>query len=56
MDEDPPIMFIYLDTVLWNKLCDERVDAPKLIAALSSRYKQLVVGTEAIYEMGSAVT
>ena len=51
MDEDPPIMFIYLDTVLWNKLCDERVDAPKLIAALSSRNKQLVVGTEAIYEM-----
>jgi hypothetical protein len=42
---------IYLDTVLWNKLCDERADAPKLIAALSTRNKQLVVGTEAIYEM-----
>jgi hypothetical protein len=44
-------VFIYLDTMLWDRLCDERVDAQKLMAALSAKNKQLVLGTEVIYEM-----
>jgi len=47
---------IYLDTVLWNKLCDENADAQSLMAALSSRNRQLVLGTEAIYEIAKTFT
>jgi hypothetical protein len=44
-------MLIYLDTVLWNHLCDERVDAARLTSALFNSGRKLVLGTEAIYEM-----
>jgi hypothetical protein len=43
--------FIYLDTMVWNKLCDDAVDAEELMAALAKNNKQLVLGTEAIYEI-----
>jgi len=36
--------------MLWDRLCDEGVDAQKLMAALSAKNKQLVLGTEVIYE------
>jgi hypothetical protein len=34
--------FIYLDTMVWNKLCDDAVDAEELMAALAKNNKQLV--------------
>jgi hypothetical protein len=38
--------------MLWNELCDQRPDPEVLIARLSkSGAAQLVLGTEAIYEM-----
>jgi hypothetical protein len=44
-------MMIYLDTMLWNELCDEKVDAVALTSALAAKGKVLVLGAEAIYEM-----
>jgi hypothetical protein len=44
-------LLIYLDTVLWNALCDEGADAKSLISALSTKHNELVLGHEAIYEM-----
>jgi hypothetical protein len=46
-----PRMTIYLDTMLWNELCDQNVDAAALTSALAAQGKVLVLGTEAIYEM-----
>lgn len=44
-------MTIYLDTMLWNELCDQNVDAAALVSALAAQGKVLVLGAEAIYEM-----
>lgn len=44
-------MFIYLDTVLWNRLCDQGVDARRLAGDLAKDGAMLVLGTEAVYEM-----
>src|SRR5437870_7939111 len=44
-------MLIYLDTSLWNKLCDQKVDAKGLVSALTERDAQLVLGTNAVYEL-----
>ena len=44
-------MMIYLDTMLWNELCDQNVDAAALISALTAQGKRLVLGAEAMYEM-----
>jgi len=44
-------MTIYLDTMLWNELCDQNVNAAALISALSAQGKVLVLGAEAMYEM-----
>lgn len=46
-----PRMTIYLDTMLWNELCDQSVDAAALTAALAAQGKILVLGAEALYEM-----
>jgi|SRR5579864_6059810 len=46
-----PRMTIYLDTMLWNELCDQDADAAVLVSALSAQRKVLVLGAEAIYEM-----
>jgi hypothetical protein len=46
-----PRMMIYLDTMLWNELCDQKVDAAALPSALAAQGKVLVLGAEAIYEM-----
>jgi len=40
-----------LDTMLWNELCDQNVNAAALISALSAQGKVLVLGAEAMYEM-----
>ena len=42
---------IYLDTMVWNKLCDEVADPEALVSALAAKGAELVIGTEAIYEM-----
>jgi len=49
--EEGATTFIYLDTMLWNRLCDDAVDAEKLMTALLKNNKQLVLGTEVIYEI-----
>jgi hypothetical protein len=46
-----PRTTIYLDTMLWNELCDQNVDAVALITALTAQGKVLVLGAEALYEM-----
>lgn len=45
---------IYLDTVIWNRLLDQKVDAGKIVSALKIKNKMLVLGTEAIYEMAKS--
>lgn len=44
-------MTIYLDTMLWNELCDQNVEPAALTSSLSAQGKVLVLGAEAIYEM-----
>src|SRR5689334_13203359 len=44
-------MTIYLDTMLWNELCDQNADPAILISALAARDRVIVLGAEAIYEM-----
>jgi hypothetical protein len=46
-----PRMTIYLDTMLWNELCDQNADATTLTSSLAAQNKALVIGAEAIYEM-----
>jgi hypothetical protein len=46
-----PRMTIYLDTMLWNELCDQNVDSAALTSSLAAQGKVLVLGAEAIYEM-----
>jgi hypothetical protein len=42
---------IYLDTNLWNALCDQDVSPARMIECLAMRDACLVLGNEAIYEM-----
>jgi len=42
---------IYLDTMIWNELCDQKVDAAALNSAVAAQGKALVLGSEALYEM-----
>jgi hypothetical protein len=44
-------MKIYLDTMLWNELCDQSVDPQTLMASLSARDAALVLGTHNFYEL-----
>lgn len=46
-----PPRLIYLDTMLWNELCDHNVDPAALTSSLAAHDKVLVLGAEAIYEM-----
>jgi hypothetical protein len=36
-------MYIYLDTMLWNRLCDEDVDPGRLNASLAAQRAKLVL-------------
>ncbi len=47
-------MLIYLDTVLWNRLCDHEVDSSQLIKALAQNGAKPVLGAEAVYELARA--
>jgi len=42
---------IYFDTSLWNALCDQAVDAERLIIELAEQDFQIGLGTNAVYEM-----
>jgi hypothetical protein len=42
---------LYPDTSIWNALCDQAVEAQKLISDLSGRHVQIALGTNAVYEM-----
>jgi len=42
---------IYLDTNLWNELCDQAVDPARITESLSSLDARLVLGTHCVYEM-----
>ena len=48
--EDRPVN-IYLDTVLWNVLCDHAVDPKELVASLASKNSNLVLSTHVVYEL-----
>lgn len=42
---------IYLDTNLWNSLCDESVAASELLAALYSKHCSLVLSYQVVFEL-----
>lgn len=42
---------IYLDTNLWNALCDRAVDPQKLVESLADRNVELVLGLHNFYEL-----
>ncbi|HVB07570.1 MAG TPA: hypothetical protein VNF00_01370 [Candidatus Acidoferrales bacterium] len=44
-------MNIYLDTMLWNALCDHAVDPQKLVTSLAARDANLVLGLHNFYEL-----
>lgn len=47
---DQPIK-IYLDTNLWNALCDNAVDPQKLVTSLAGRNAELALGLHNFYEL-----
>jgi hypothetical protein len=44
-------VYIYLDTNLWNALCDKAVHPRKLVAALAAKNANLVLSTHTLYEL-----
>jgi len=44
-------MNVYLDTNLWNELCDQSVDAEHLLASLASKNGNLVLSYQVVYEL-----
>jgi len=45
------VILAYLDTTIWNVLCDQAVEASKLTNDLAAQSAQLVLGTNAVYEL-----
>lgn len=45
------VTLIYADTGVWNALCEQSVDPGKLTSDLGTQRAQLVLGTNAVYEM-----
>ncbi|HWZ43663.1 MAG TPA: hypothetical protein VNW97_09300 [Candidatus Saccharimonadales bacterium] len=46
-----PPKLIYLDTNLWNALCDQSVSPARVVEGLASQNARLTLGNEAVYEM-----
>lgn len=44
-------MDIYLDTNIWNALCDQIVDPRTLVASLAAKDKRLILSDQSIYEL-----
>jgi hypothetical protein len=42
---------LYLDTSIWNALCDQQVDARTLLSNLADRNARLVLGPNVVYEL-----
>jgi len=42
---------LYLDTMLWNELCDEGLKAEQLMSMLADRGAELVISTQLVYEL-----
>jgi hypothetical protein len=49
-------MLIYLDTMLWNRLCDEDAEPAQIIEQLSKKNAQVVLSTQIIYELAKTFT
>ena len=44
-------MYIYLDTNLWNALCDQKVDPKTLVTALALKSSTIVFGSHNVFEL-----
>jgi hypothetical protein len=51
MRRDGHPLLVYLDTMLWNDLLDQRVDPENLLPSLEAVGVQLVLGTGVVYEL-----
>lgn len=49
-----PAKFLYLDTSIWNMLCDQQVDARTLVSNLADRNARLALGPNVVYELSKA--
>src|ERR1700730_9844887 len=47
----PSTKTVYLDTMLWNALCDQGVEASSLVARLRERNACFAIGTHDFYEI-----
>jgi len=45
------VLNIYLDTNLWNELCDQAVDPAHLVSALRAKGSNLAIGPHSIFEL-----
>jgi hypothetical protein len=46
-----PPKLIYMDTNLWNALCDQSVSPARMVENLASQNARLTLGNESVYEM-----
>lgn len=44
-------MYIYLDTNIWNALCDQNIDPKSLVTALSAKSSTIVFGSHNVFEL-----
>jgi len=49
-------MRIYLDTNLWNELCDQNVEAQHVLEPLSARNGNLILSYQVVYELARCFT
>jgi hypothetical protein len=49
--ENGTAMKVYLDTNLWNELCDQSVDPEQLLAGLAAKNANLVLSYHVVYEL-----
>ena len=43
-------MYIYLDTNIWNALCDQNVDPKSMVTALAAKSSAIVFGSHNVFE------
>lgn len=49
-------MNIYLDTMLWNNLCDRGVDPGRLVESLTAKNASVVLSHQAVFELAKTFT
>jgi predicted nucleic acid-binding protein len=47
---------IYLDTNIWNAICNQVVDAKALLASLAAKNAALVISPHTVYELARTFT